>query len=259
MFCNQHIHSNQLNNLILAHQRNKPSNSGDHEPQPYSWNNDDRSLNACIKSNGAIFYREPVAYYTDAVRGRRFFESRVNVWKITWSKQERGTHAMVGVATDQMSLQAPGYVQLVGSDPHSWGFDLVNKSLHHNGKIISSAYPDNKSSIIPDEIIVVLDMDSGTLCFASEQGHCYGIAFSGLKDKKLFPAISSVWGQCNVAIQYLGSIQSQPPSLLASCRQKLLDSMKSIEVINHYQENLPSRLADYVTEYNYYNELLFEF
>lgn len=207
-------------------------------------------MNSCVINDGTIFHREPIAYFTDAIRGRLHFEDKINVWKIRWAKEERGTHAMVGVATDQMPLQAEGYVQLVGSDQHSWGFDLVNQTLHHNGQIFDSPSSGNKFNMIGEEIIVILDMDSGTLCFASEQGECYGVAFDGLKGGKLYPAISSVWGQCNVEIQFLGCIDSQPPSLLAVCRQAIWNSMTSSKSIQHYNNNLPSKLIEYVNEFD---------
>lgn len=246
MFRNQnHIHSDKLNELILSQEESKSSEG------KLTWNNDDRSSNTCVKSNGIIFYREPIAYYTDAIRGRVFFKNKINVWRIKWPRDERGTHAMVGVATDQMPLQAPGYVQLVGSDSHSWGFDLVNKSLHHNGRTTNCAYPDSGPDLIGDEITVVLDMDSGTLCFSSEDGHCYGIAFSNLKDKKLYPAISSVWGQCNVAIHFLGSISSQPPSLMACCRWTILKATKTDRTnrtSRHFHNSLPTKLLEYIDQ-----------
>lgn len=244
----RHIHSEDLYELISTNSCGNPEENED-ELMRTTWNKDDRSTNSCVKSNGVIFYREPIAYYTDAIRGRLCFEKRVNVWKIKWLQHERGTHAMVGVATDQMPLQVPGYVQLVGSDKYSWGFDVVNKTLHHDGKTVNPAYPDNSPTNIGDEIIVVLDMDSGTLCFASDIGHCYGVAFSGLKGKKLFPAISSVWGQCNVAIQFLGSIASQPASLLANCRQAILNNIKSNTSLQLFKDKLPSKLIDYVNEF----------
>ena len=247
MFLNKHVHSDVLSTLIINRPQGK-NNENDLDEMRANWNNNDRSSNTHVKSNGVIFYREPIAYYTDAIRGSQCFETRVNAWKITWLQHERGTHAMVGVATDQMPLQAPGYVPLVGSDQHSWGFDLVNKTLHHDGKTINFAYPDRKSSLVDDEIIVVLDMDTGSLCFTSKHGHCYGVAFSGLKGKKLFPTISSVWGQCNVAIQFLGSITSQPASLLATCRHTIINSLQFKNIIQQYQDKLPRKLIDYVHE-----------
>lgn len=247
MFRNQHIHSNHLTELILSKQQDTEKQCKD-QMMRCTWNNNDRSINSCVMADGVIFHREPIAYYTDAIRGRICFEDKINVWKIRWAKHERGTHAMVGVATDQMPLQAEGYVQLVGSEQNSWGFDLVDKTLHHNGKSIDMSNSENKFNMIGEEVIVILDMDSGTLCFASEQGECLGVAFDGLKRKKLYPAISSVWGQCNVAIQFLGTIESQPPSLLAACRQTIRNSMTSSESIQYYHQSLPSRLIEYVYE-----------
>ena len=45
----------------------------------------------------------------------------------------------------------------------------------------------------PDEFMVVLDMDEGTLGFIVDNVYL-GVAFNDLKGKKLYPIISTVWG-----------------------------------------------------------------
>lgn len=52
---------------------------------------------------------------------------------------------------------------------------------------------------------VVLDMDEGTLAFVVE-GQYLGIAFRGLKGKKLYPIVSAVWGHCEITIKYIGGL-----------------------------------------------------
>lgn len=50
---------------------------------------------------------------------------------------------------------------------------------------------------------MVLDMEEGTLGYAI--GSTYlGTAFRGLKGRTLYPAVSAVWGQCQLRIRYLG-------------------------------------------------------
>lgn len=56
---------------------------------------------------------------------------------------------------------------------------------------------------MPERLLLVLDMEEGTLGYAI--GSTYlGTAFRGLKGRTLYPAVSAVWGQCQVRIRYLG-------------------------------------------------------
>lgn len=56
-------------------------------------------------------------------------------------------------------------------------------------------------------------MEEGTLGYAI--GSTYlGTAFRGLKGRTLYPAVSAVWGQCQVRIRYLGERRAEPHCLL---------------------------------------------
>ena len=44
-----------------------------------------------------------------------------------------GTVAVIGIATKEAAAQCPGYVALLGSDSESWGWNLVDNHLLHNG------------------------------------------------------------------------------------------------------------------------------
>lgn len=48
-------------------------------------------------------------------------------------------------------------------------------------------------------------MDEGTLSFIVE-GKYLGVAFRGLKGKKLFPIVNSVWGNCKISMTYIGGL-----------------------------------------------------
>uniref|UniRef100_H3A9L7 SplA/ryanodine receptor domain and SOCS box containing 2 n=1 Tax=Latimeria chalumnae TaxID=7897 RepID=H3A9L7_LATCH len=177
------------------------------------WSPDDCSSNISIKEGGHVLRRHPVAQSTDVARGRRGYSWGLHVWEITWLAEERGTHAVVGVATDQAPLQAEGYTALVGSNSESWGWDIGHCQLHHESKVAPCCpYPARHGSEehiqVPDSFLVVLDMDEGTLGY-SVNGQYLGIAFRGLKGKKLYPAVSAVWGQCKVAIRYFGGLQCE--------------------------------------------------
>lgn len=51
-----------------------------------------------------------------------------HVWEITWPSRQRGTHAVVGVATKAARLHIAGYSSLIGSDSESYGWDI--STLH---------------------------------------------------------------------------------------------------------------------------------
>lgn len=55
------------------------------------------------------FHRHPVAQSTDCIRGRIGYTRGLHVWEIHWSTRQRGTHAVVGVATDEAPLHSQGY------------------------------------------------------------------------------------------------------------------------------------------------------
>lgn len=177
----------------------------------HSWNNDDRSLNIFVKDdNKLVFHRHPVAQSTDAIRGRVGYTRGLHVWEISWAMRQRGTHAVVGVATSDAPLHSVGYTALVGSNAESWGWDLCRSKLYHDGKNHpGKSYPaflePDDTFIIPDSLLVVLDMDEGTLGYIVD-GHYLGVAFRGLKGRKLYPVVSAVWGHCEIRIRYINGL-----------------------------------------------------
>lgn len=94
--------------------------------------------------------------------GKKGYRQGRHVWEITWERDERGSFAVIGIATPQAPLQSLGYGPLVGSNDQSWGWNLSKKVAFHDGK--ESAYPANDMSFfIPDTVYVILDMDNATL------------------------------------------------------------------------------------------------
>jgi SPRY domain-containing SOCS box protein 1/4 len=53
-------------------------------------------------------YRHPVAQSTDSIRGKLGYTEGLHVWEINWPLRQRGTHAVVGVATKEAPLHSPG-------------------------------------------------------------------------------------------------------------------------------------------------------
>lgn len=200
-----------------------------HETQlRHAWNPDDRSLNIFVKEDDKLtFHRHPVAQSTDCIRGKVGYTRGLHVWRIHWPARQRGTHAVVGVATAEAPLHSVGYTALVGSDSESWGWDLGRNRLHHDGKnrpVSTSAptYPcflePDESFVLPDSLTVILDMDEGTLSFMVD-GQYLGVAFRGLKGKRLYPIVSAVWGHCEVSIRYINGLDPEPLPLMDLCRR----------------------------------------
>ena len=54
-------------------------------------------------------HREPVLKSTDGIRGRIGYTKGLHLWEIHWQNEQRGSHAIVGVATDQAPLHCRGY------------------------------------------------------------------------------------------------------------------------------------------------------
>lgn len=101
------------------------------------------------------FHRHPVAQSTDCIRGRVGYTKGMHVWELFWSTRQRGTHAVVGVATAEAPLHSVGYQSLVGNNEQSWGWDLGrNKLLHDSKNNTGITYP---ALLKPDETFIVPD------------------------------------------------------------------------------------------------------
>lgn len=75
----------------------------------------------CMQEDDKLtFHRHPVAQSTDCIRGRVGYTRGLHVWEIHWSTRQRGTHAVVGVATPEAPLHSQGY-QVEDGGPHFSG------------------------------------------------------------------------------------------------------------------------------------------
>ncbi|XP_037727919.1 protein gustavus isoform X2 [Drosophila subpulchrella] len=181
----------------------------------HSWNHEDRSLNIFVKEDDKLtFHRHPVAQSTDCIRGKVGLTKGLHIWEIYWPTRQRGTHAVVGVSTADAPLHSVGYQSLVGSTEQSWGWDLGRNKLYHDSKNCAGVtYPailkNDEAFLVPDKFLVALDMDEGTLSFIVDQQYL-GIAFRGLRGKKLYPVVSAVWGHCEITMRYIGGLDLNP-------------------------------------------------
>ncbi len=94
--------------------------------------------------------------------------------------------------------------------------------------------------------MVVLDMDDGTLGFIVDNVYL-GIAFEGLKGKKLYPIISTVWGNGEIAIKYYSGLEPGPLLLQESSRKVIRASIGKDRIKRIKTELLlPNKLKDYL-------------
>lgn len=111
------------------------------------------------------FHRHPVAQSTDCIRGKVGYTKSMHVWELHWSTRQRGTHAVVGVATADAPLHSVGYQSLVGNNELSWGWDLGRNKLYHDSKnSTGTSYPTfskpDETFIVPDKFLGMLDLAS---------------------------------------------------------------------------------------------------
>jgi SPRY domain-containing SOCS box protein 1/4 len=52
------------------------------------------------------------------------FTRGFHVWEIVWPSNQRGTHAVVGVATKNAPLHVAGYTSLIGYDAEGYGWNI---------------------------------------------------------------------------------------------------------------------------------------
>lgn len=211
----------------------------------HAWNPNDRSVNIFVKDDDPhTFHRHPVAQSTDCIRGKKGYSRGFHVWEIQWSTRQRGTHAVVGVATSKAVLHCTGYHSLVGSNEESWGWDIVRNKLYHNEKNVSAVkYPvlsDNDHSfVVPDKFRVILDMDEGTMAFETNDGRYLGVAFRGIKGKTVFPIVSAVWGHCEITMKYIGGLDPEPQPLMDLCRRTIRKSVGKDHLTKGNVDKLP--------------------
>ena len=186
----------------------------------HAWNGEDRSYNIFVEDDDPLtFCRHPVAQSTDGIRGKVGYRSGLHVFEVTWLAAQRGTNAVVGVATGDAPLHCRRYRNLVGSNEHSWGWDLVRNKAHHGSESRRGRpYPEanqhgGKPFVAPDRFLAVLDTDEGVLGFAAD-GRYLGPASRGLRGKRLYLAASATWGHCEVTMKYIGRTDQDQTQLI---------------------------------------------
>ncbi|MBZ3870678.1 F-box/SPRY domain-containing protein 1 [Sciurus carolinensis] len=170
----------------------------------HAFSTNDYSRNVCIKKNGFTLHQNPIAQNTDGARTKIGFSEGHHAWEVWWEGL-LGTVAVIGIATKRAPMQCQGYVALLGSDEQSWGWNLVDNNLLHNGDVNGSFPQCNNARKyqIGERIRVILDMEDETLAFELEY-EFLAVAFRELPKACLYPAVSAVNGNTEVTLVDLG-------------------------------------------------------
>ena len=155
---------------------------------------------------------------------------------------------------DVRLIVSAGYQSLVGSNKHSWGWDLGRNRADHDGD--HTTYPSlppsstggaEKPFTVPDTFLMVLDMDLGSLSFMVD-GRYLGPAHTGLKGNTLYPIVSAVWGHCEVSLKYRGSGEAGPSPLSHWCRLAVRRTLgaENLEAGAADKLGLPNPIKDFV-------------
>lgn len=194
------------------------------------WSSVHRSPNFLLSPCKREVMRLPVERSSDGARAETGVKSGLHVWEVMWNPNLRGSHAVLGISRQNCPLQASGYDVLIGGDSESWGWELRTNQLWHAGEQLR-LYPERQGSCncehteryglkantkiaqsplpIPERILLVLDVDAGTLGF-SVDGSFLGVAFKDLPSGvELFPAVSSVRGGASIWLRYLNGAKRE--------------------------------------------------
>ncbi|XP_070553381.1 uncharacterized protein [Ptychodera flava] len=149
------------------------------EQVKHAWDPDDCSDNFTVLPDKVTARRGEKTMRTDLIRGKKAYVSGTHVFEIFWPRNERGSQAMIGMATQNAPMSCVGYSHLLGLTSDSWGWSLVDKRLVHDGWECG-IYPSDRSDYeVPDKFYVILNADDGTLRFEANDEDL-GIAFTDL-------------------------------------------------------------------------------
>ncbi|XP_031574540.1 uncharacterized protein LOC116308282 isoform X2 [Actinia tenebrosa] len=195
--------------MLEALQEAANESDGSSEMLEHAWDPSDCSPPFVVLPDRLTARRQLSILTSDCIRGKKRYRDGQHVWEINWENEERGTFAIVGVATPKAPLQSLGYEPLIGSNSESWGWDIVSKTLWHCGK--RGSYPAVGTGFqVPDTFFVILDMDQRTLSFSTSDLHL-GVAFTDLPkqlDRPMCPVVNAIFGNCDIRMRYMGKGES---------------------------------------------------
>jgi len=149
-------------------------------------------------------------------------------WEVKVTRNVYGTDVMVGVTTENLDFSDSrhNFASVIGQDAESWGFSYQGYKQHAGikSKYAGNPYLLHNSDIRSDPVWAIgslvgvhLDTFRGTLEFYLNR-RPLGVAFQGLKNKQLYPIVSSTSARSGMK---LICAQSFPNSLQFDCIKQL--------------------------------------
>lgn len=166
-----------------------------------------------FKDNLAVKFNPGYSNGTTAIRGSECLaKGRHHYWEIKILTPVYGTDIMVGVGTKNVKTRLETYCSLLGRDCESWGLSYRGY-IQHGG--VRSKYC---GGFVMDNVVGIhLDTWKGTLQFFVNRIPL-GVAFTGLRDRQLYPMACSTAAESNMRIIYNSS---EPASLQMDCLEIL--------------------------------------
>jgi len=186
----------------------------------WCWDTSNKSSSVILLDNNTeVKFHPTYSSGTAAVAGAEVLgRSQHHYWEIRMVTPVYGTDVMVGVGTVQANVNSHihTFTSLLGRCDQTWGYSYQG-FIQHAGKQIKYGPKWGQTSIVG----IHLDTWTGTLEFYLNRKPL-GIAFRGLKNKDVFPMVSSTAAKSGMR---LVCAQSFPASLTFSCIKLLADTV----------------------------------
>ncbi|KAK6637761.1 hypothetical protein RUM44_008183 [Polyplax serrata] len=181
----------------------------DYEPV-WKWDENVKTPTTIISQNRQkVYFHKGYSVGNACVRGDTPFVNDYDYyWEIKMLSSVYGTSMMVGVGTENFNINQANerFCNLIGCDSESWGMKFTG-SLHHNNTFKN--YNTIAGFTMGSIIGVHLNMWNGTLEYYLNRIPL-GVAFIGLRNKILYPLISST---ASHTVMKLIFAHSEPHSL----------------------------------------------
>nr|XP_023012116.1 SPRY domain-containing SOCS box protein 3 isoform X1 [Leptinotarsa decemlineata] len=213
---------------------------GEDREVQWCWSNADASDNLSIlEDSREILFHPTYSCGTAVVRGRTHFEqNKHHFWEVKMVSIIYGTDMMIGVGTKHTHLSewTMRFGSMLGIDSQSWGYSYRGR-IQHDNLLREYGLRYGQGTLIG----VHLNMYKGTLEYHINRKPV-GIAFTQLKDKELYPMISSTAAQSSMRI--ICSV-SEESTLQMLCVQIVC---KHPSLYNKYKE-IPGLMSIYGRKY----------
>lgn len=141
-------------------------------------------------------------FETDGARWGAPLSKGKHVFEIYWPTVGRGTHATAGVGTESAPMFVKPKDSLVGSNPKSWGLDIVRKKAVHNSQALTTC---PRAGLVPDKFYMYVDCDSGTVGFGTDFAY-YGAPLRFPLDKlPVYAMVGCCQPNAQITMIYRGS------------------------------------------------------